>query len=197
MFAVYKWQQDAVGWGTRYPIATFQEGTGYDVRFSPDNAYIVTTTATTVKMFPFTFGGIGTVVSGGPSKDSSNPNAGLSWHPDQNAVGWGDNRQATAPTMHVTRWTDDDIIDTRVTRLKVVESKKAATVIQYEVTLRRGASDAKILVDILRGCKSVQEGVVDGNWKINAWYRSISYTMSVKGYPKDWIRRSNMYETGR
>ena len=83
MFAVYKWQQDAVGWGTRYPIATFSGQTGYDVRFSPDNAYIVTTTDTTVKMFPFTFGGIGTVISGGPQKSLSNPNAGLSWHPDQ------------------------------------------------------------------------------------------------------------------
>jgi len=105
MFGVYKWQQDAVGWGTRYPIATFSSETGYDARFSPDNNYIVTTTATTVKMFPFTFNGIGTVVSGGPTKSLSNPNAGLSWHPDQNAVGWGDNRQATAPTMHVTSWT--------------------------------------------------------------------------------------------
>jgi hypothetical protein len=85
-------------------------------------------------------------------------------------------RQTFAPIfdknfMHEPRWTDDDILDTRVTRLKEVASGKAATVIQYEVTLRRGASDAKILVDILRRCKSVQEGVVGGNWKINACYR--------------------------
>jgi hypothetical protein len=85
-------------------------------------------------------------------------------------------RQKFAPIfekhlMHEPRWTDSDIIDTRVTRLKEVASRKATAVIQYEVTLRRGASDAKILVDILRRCKSVQEGVVGGNWKINAWYR--------------------------
>ena len=73
--------------------------------------------------------------------------------------------------MHDARWTDDDILDTRVTRLKSVPSGRDSNVIQYEVTLRRGASDAKILVDILRRCKCVQEGVVGGNWKIHAWYR--------------------------
>ena len=85
--------------------------------------------------------------------------------------------------MHDARWTDDDILDTRVTRLKGVPSGKDSNVIQYEVTLRRGASDAKILVDILRRCKCVQEGVVGGNWKIHAWYRGWTADDGNDGQP--------------
>jgi hypothetical protein len=43
--------------------------------------------------------------------------------------------------------------------------------IQYKVTLRTGANDPRILVDLLRRCKCVQEGVVGGNWRIQAWYQ--------------------------
>ena len=60
-------------------------------------------------------------------------------------------------------WTDDDVVETRVTRLKF-------NIIQYKVTLREGATDPRILVDILRRCKCVQEGVVGGNWTIHTWY---------------------------
>jgi hypothetical protein len=73
--------------------------------------------------------------------------------------------------LHESRWTDDDVLYTRVTRLKVPGSGEDANVVQYEVTLRRGASDPKVLVDLLRRCKSVQEGSVGGNWRIHAWYR--------------------------
>jgi hypothetical protein len=73
--------------------------------------------------------------------------------------------------LHESRWTDDDVLCTRVTRLKVPGSGEDANVVQYEVTLRRGASDPKVLVDLLRRCKSVQEGSVGGNWRIHAWYR--------------------------
>ena len=85
--------------------------------------------------------------------------------------------------MHDTRWTDEDILDTRVTRLKCIPSGKDSNVIQYEVTLRRGASDAKMLVDILRRCKCVQEGVVGGNWKIHAWYRGWTADEGNDGQP--------------
>ena len=85
--------------------------------------------------------------------------------------------------MHDARWTDDDILDTRVTRLKGAPSGRDSNVIQYEVTLRRGASDAKILVDILRRCKCVQEGVVGGNWKIHAWYRGWTADDGNDGQP--------------
>ena len=73
--------------------------------------------------------------------------------------------------LHEARWTDDDILHTRVTRLKFPRSDEDSNVIQYEVTLRRGASDPKVLVDLLRRCKSVQDGSVGGNWTIHAWYR--------------------------
>ena len=73
--------------------------------------------------------------------------------------------------LHESRWTDDDVLYTRVTRLKFPGSDEDANVIQYEVALRRGASDPKVLVDLLRRCKSVQEGSVGGDWTIHAWYR--------------------------
>jgi len=85
--------------------------------------------------------------------------------------------------MHEARWTDDDILDTRITRLKRTPSGKDSNVIQYEVTLRRGARDAKILVDMLRRCKCVQEGVVGGNWRIHAWYRGWTADRENKGQP--------------
>ena len=66
------------------------------------------------------------------------------------------------------RWSDDDILDTRLTRLQYYA--KPTNIIQYEVTLKRYAKDPKVLVDLIRRCKSVQEGSF-GGWKIRAWYR--------------------------
>jgi hypothetical protein len=61
-------------------------------------------------------------------------------------------------------WTDDDILHTRVTQVR-------PNIIQYKVTLRAGVNDPRILVDLLRRCKCVEEGVVGGNWRIQAWYQ--------------------------
>jgi hypothetical protein len=66
------------------------------------------------------------------------------------------------------RWGDDDILDTRLTRLQYYGQD--SNIIQYEVTLKRYAKDPKVLVDLIRRCKSVQEGSF-GGWKIRAWYR--------------------------
>ena len=57
--------------------------------------------------------------------------------------------------LHEARWTDDDILHTRVTRLQFPRSDADSNVIQYEVRLRRGASDPRALVDLLRRCQSV------------------------------------------
>ena len=65
-------------------------------------------------------------------------------------------------------WSDDDILDTRLTRLQQHEDD--SNIIQYEVTLRRYADDPKVLVDLIRRCKSAQGGSF-GGWKIRAWYR--------------------------
>jgi hypothetical protein len=69
------------------------------------------------------------------------------------------------------RWSDDDILDTRLTRLQYY--KKDSNIIQYEATLKRYANDPRVLVDLIRRCKSVQEGS-SGGWKIRAWYRGDS-----------------------
>lgn len=61
-------------------------------------------------------------------------------------------------------WTNDDILHTTVT-------ENGSHIIQYEVILRATANDPRILVDLLRRCKCVQEGVVGGNWRIKAWYK--------------------------
>ena len=65
-------------------------------------------------------------------------------------------------------WTDSDILDTRVSRLTFKENPN---MIQCKVTLRQGAKDPRLLVDILRRCKSTQEGNISSNWTIHAWYR--------------------------
>ncbi len=67
-------------------------------------------------------------------------------------------------------WTDNDILDTQVTRV-LTPSENSAHIIQYEAILRAGATDPRILVDILRRCKCVQEGLVGADWKIEAWYQ--------------------------
>ena len=65
-------------------------------------------------------------------------------------------------------WTDSDILDTKVSRLTFKENPN---MIQYKVTLRQGAKDPRLLVDLLRRCKSTQEGNISSNWTIHAWYR--------------------------
>ena len=64
-------------------------------------------------------------------------------------------------------WTDEDILETEVRRFKFTD----VGVIEYRVALRRGAQDPRLLVDMLRRCDSVQEGVAGGNWRVHAWYR--------------------------
>ena len=65
-------------------------------------------------------------------------------------------------------WTDSDILDTKVSRLTFKENPN---MIQYKVTLRHHAKDPRLLVDILRRCKSIQEGNISSNWTIHVWYR--------------------------
>jgi hypothetical protein len=68
------------------------------------------------------------------------------------------------PNFHA-HWSNTDILSTDVTRTD------DSNIIQHKVTLRAGANDPRILVDLLRRCKCVQEGVVGGNWRIQAWYQ--------------------------
>ena len=60
-------------------------------------------------------------------------------------------------------WTDADVVRTDV--------RRAAGVIAYEATLRAGAKDPSLLVDVLRRCGGVQDGSIGGRWTIGAWYR--------------------------
>lgn len=60
-------------------------------------------------------------------------------------------------------WTDADVVRTDV--------RSAAGVIAYEATLRAGAKDPSLLVDVLRRCGGVQDGSIGGRWTIGAWYR--------------------------
>jgi len=64
-------------------------------------------------------------------------------------------------------WTDADVLETAVRRLQFAD----VGVIEYRVALRRGARDPRLLVDMLRRCDSVQEGVAGGNWRVHAWYK--------------------------
>ena len=64
-------------------------------------------------------------------------------------------------------WTDADVVETEVHRLRLSD----ASLIVYNVTLRAGASDPSLLVDQLRRCGGVQEGVLAGPWRVHAWYR--------------------------
>ena len=65
-------------------------------------------------------------------------------------------------------WTDEDIVATDVAMLNF---DGAASVIEYRATLRRGAEDPRLLVDLLRRCESVPAGSVGGRWTVDAWYR--------------------------
>ena len=60
-----------------------------------------------------------------------------------------------------THWTDEDILYTEVTRLKVNDD---VSMIEYKVTLKQGAKDPRLLVDLLSRCKNVQEGNMSGKW---------------------------------
>ena len=71
-------------------------------------------------------------------------------------------------TNFAAHWTDSDILDAKVSRLTF---KEDSNMIQYKVTLKQDAKDPRLLVDILRRCKSVQEGNISSNWTIHAWYR--------------------------
>jgi hypothetical protein len=64
-------------------------------------------------------------------------------------------------------WTQADVVQTRVSRFRV---RADVHLIQYLVTLRAGASDPRLLVDMLRRCGGVQEGVVRAHWRVLAWY---------------------------
>jgi hypothetical protein len=74
----------------------------------------------------------------------------------------------TADLVLDARWSDEDILDTRLTRLQYYQ--KDSNIIQYEATLKRGANDPRVVVDLIRRCKSVREGSF-GGWTIRAWYR--------------------------
>ena len=65
-------------------------------------------------------------------------------------------------------WTQADVVQTKVSRFRV---RADVHLIQYLVTLRAGASDPRLLVDQLRRCGGVQEGVVRAKWTIHAWYK--------------------------
>ena len=80
---------------------------------------------------------------------------------------WTENKLFANFTAH---WTEDDVLDASVQRLSAPDAR-ISNVIQYEVTLRAGAKHPKILVDLLRRCRGVQEGVVGGTWKIAAFYQ--------------------------
>ena len=73
-------------------------------------------------------------------------------------------KEKTVEPNFTAHWTDDDILDTQVTI-------QSLHIIEYQATLRAGASDPRILVDLLRRCKCVQEGLVGADWKIEAWYQ--------------------------
>ena len=64
-------------------------------------------------------------------------------------------------------WTAEDVLHTEVTRFSVSAD---VHMIQYKITLREGASDPRLLVDLLRRCRNVPEGCEGGEWRVNAWY---------------------------
>jgi len=66
------------------------------------------------------------------------------------------------------RWSDEDILETRLTRLQFYEQD--SNIIQYEATIKRSASDPRVLVDLIRRCKVFREGAF-GGWTVRAWYR--------------------------
>jgi hypothetical protein len=65
-------------------------------------------------------------------------------------------------------WTDADVVATAVQRVRL---SAAASLIEYRVALRAGVPDPALLVDQLRRCENVQEGVVGGHWRVHAWYK--------------------------
>ena len=73
----------------------------------------------------------------------------------------------THPQMDA-RWSDDDILDTQVTRLQYYG--RDSNIIQYEAKLKRVSRSPDNLVNLIRRCKSTKEGDF-GDWTIRAWYR--------------------------
>ena len=81
-----------------------------------------------------------------------------------------DYEQRVQESLHLhlhAHWTAEDVLHTDVTRFSVSAD---VHMIQYKITLRAGASDPRLLVDLLRRCRNVPEGCEGGNWRINAWY---------------------------
>jgi len=60
-------------------------------------------------------------------------------------------------------WTHADVLRTAV--------RRAGGVIAYEATLRAGAKDPSLLVDVLRRCRGLQDGSMHVRWTVGAWYR--------------------------
>lgn len=85
------------------------------------------------------------------------------WNYEQRVKDVFDENYDSQPNF-TAHWTDDDILDTQVT-------KHSVNTIEYQATLRACASDPRILVDLLRRCKCVQEGLFPVNWTIQAWYQ--------------------------
>ena len=81
-----------------------------------------------------------------------------------------DYEERVGEALHVhfrAHWTAADVVEAEVNRLEF----KGVSLIEYRVGLRAGARDPRLLVEMLRRLKGVQEGVVRGKWIIHAWYK--------------------------
>jgi hypothetical protein len=85
-----------------------------------------------------------------------------------------DYEERVGEALHVhfrAHWTAADVVEAEVNRLQF----KGVRLIEYRVGLRAGARDPRLLVEMLRRLKGVQEGVVPGvvagAWTIHAWYK--------------------------
>jgi len=112
VFDVWKWQQDSVGWGTRYATqTTYGLGRrGESVKFSPDNNYIAigftaVELVAQIAVFPWSFNGVGTVIAGTLSFSATLPNyyqtRCVAWHPNQDAIVYG---LRGSTTLGATSW---------------------------------------------------------------------------------------------
>jgi hypothetical protein len=81
-----------------------------------------------------------------------------------------DYEERVGEALHVhfrAHWTAADVVEAEVNRLEF----KGVSLIEYRVGLRAGARDPRLLVEMLRRLKGVQEGVVRGKWIVHAWYK--------------------------
>ena len=81
-----------------------------------------------------------------------------------------DYEERVGAALHVAlraHWTAADVVDAEVNRLELVR----VSLVEYRAELRAGARDPRLLVEMLRRLKGVQEGVVRGKWIIHAWYK--------------------------